>query len=184
MIRRVIIYVPTLAALATVAAWVFSYRSPVFLHVDDWPTEPRSRYFTVLVSRGTVWGSCDMLDYRPMTAQEVSSYSPASVDRYARGHTRDNELLPGFGCRTGSRTVDCDVQRSPPSCTQLRSVSVYFPSWLVLMLFAAYPTIAFIRGPLWRWRRRRKGLCVKCGYDLTGNVSGVCPECGTEVKQP
>lgn len=34
-----------------------------------------------------------------------------------------------------------------------------------------------------RWRRRierrRLGLCMECGYDLTGNVSGVCPECGT-----
>ena len=25
--------------------------------------------------------------------------------------------------------------------------------------------------------------CVKCGYDLTGNVSGVCPECGEGVKE-
>ncbi len=25
------------------------------------------------------------------------------------------------------------------------------------------------------------GSCQKCGYDLTGNVSGVCPECGTGV---
>lgn len=36
-----------------------------------------------------------------------------------------------------------------------------------------------------RWRLNEKayakyrGLCVRCGYDLTGNVSGVCPECGT-----
>ena len=29
-----------------------------------------------------------------------------------------------------------------------------------------------------RRQRRRKGLCLKCGYDLTGNVSGVCSECG------
>ena len=27
------------------------------------------------------------------------------------------------------------------------------------------------------------GHCQKCGYDLTGNVSGVCPECGTEVAR-
>ena len=32
-----------------------------------------------------------------------------------------------------------------------------------------------------RWRRKKKGLCWNCGYDLTGNVSGVCPECGTKV---
>ncbi|MCH7592047.1 MAG: hypothetical protein IH989_04605 [Planctomycetes bacterium] len=25
------------------------------------------------------------------------------------------------------------------------------------------------------------GRCQACDYDLTGNVSGVCPECGTKV---
>jgi hypothetical protein len=25
------------------------------------------------------------------------------------------------------------------------------------------------------------GLCRKCGYSLTGNISGVCPECGEKV---
>ena len=32
-------------------------------------------------------------------------------------------------------------------------------------------------------RRKRLGLCVQCGYDLTSNLSGVCPECG-EVTSP
>lgn len=27
-------------------------------------------------------------------------------------------------------------------------------------------------------RMRRAGLCIKCGYNLEGNVSGVCSECG------
>lgn len=34
---------------------------------------------------------------------------------------------------------------------------------------------------VWRWRRSPRsgpGLCRTCGYDLSGNVSGVCPECG------
>jgi hypothetical protein len=26
-----------------------------------------------------------------------------------------------------------------------------------------------------------EGACAKCGYNLTGNVSGRCPECGTVV---
>jgi hypothetical protein len=30
--------------------------------------------------------------------------------------------------------------------------------------------------------RRRRGLCVKCGYNLTGNATGVCPECGTKFE--
>ncbi|HSZ58068.1 MAG TPA: hypothetical protein VK797_20560 [Tepidisphaeraceae bacterium] len=37
------------------------------------------------------------------------------------------------------------------------------------------------------FRRRmmyREGLCPVCGYSLTGNTSGICPECGTPVPQP
>ncbi|MCP4246102.1 MAG: hypothetical protein GY778_03545 [bacterium] len=53
--------------------------------------------------------------------------------------------------------------------------------WLPLVLFSVYPAIAAIcsvRRPLRRRRRRRKGLCVGCAYDLTGNESRICPECG------
>ncbi|MFH1109328.1 MAG: hypothetical protein V1790_09060 [Planctomycetota bacterium] len=36
-------------------------------------------------------------------------------------------------------------------------------------------------------KRRRRPLdpntCPKCRYDLTGNVSGVCPECGTAIEK-
>ena len=35
-----------------------------------------------------------------------------------------------------------------------------------------------------RTRRRDLGLCPGCGYDLTGNVSGVCPECGERNSDP
>lgn len=31
------------------------------------------------------------------------------------------------------------------------------------------------------FRRQRLGRCVHCDYDLTGNVSGVCPECGEKI---
>lgn len=29
--------------------------------------------------------------------------------------------------------------------------------------------------------RRKNGICVNCGYDLRGNTTGVCPECGESV---
>ena len=32
-----------------------------------------------------------------------------------------------------------------------------------------------------RRRAPRPGHCRRCGYDLRGNVSGVCPECGAKV---
>jgi hypothetical protein len=33
----------------------------------------------------------------------------------------------------------------------------------------------------WFWRRHRR-RCTECGYNLTGNVSGRCPECGTAIE--
>lgn len=50
--------------------------------------------------------------------------------------------------------------------------------WIPLLLLSVQPVIATIRGPLRRSRRRRRGRCLRCGYDLTGNDSGRCPECG------
>jgi predicted RNA-binding Zn-ribbon protein involved in translation (DUF1610 family) len=31
---------------------------------------------------------------------------------------------------------------------------------------------------------KQPGFCQECGYNLTGNVSGVCPECGTKIERP
>ena len=34
-----------------------------------------------------------------------------------------------------------------------------------------------------RKRRRAKGLCENCGYNLKGNISGKCPECGWSIPE-
>jgi hypothetical protein len=59
--------------------------------------------------------------------------------------------------------------------------------WPAVVVWSAAGTIGVAAGRRsWRasGRRRRHfrrmaGLCPDCAYDLTGNVSGVCPECGT-----
>jgi hypothetical protein len=51
---------------------------------------------------------------------------------------------------------------------------VSLPFWMVFVAIAV-PTF-------WLWRHDRRlppGHCRRCGYDLTGNESGVCPECGS-----
>ncbi len=40
-----------------------------------------------------------------------------------------------------------------------------------------------LRSDYRRQRRRKEGRCLDCGYDLAGNVSGVCPECGTPTTE-
>jgi hypothetical protein len=38
-----------------------------------------------------------------------------------------------------------------------------------------------LRARLWRRREAAFPSCARCGYNLTGNVSGTCPECGTPI---
>jgi hypothetical protein len=52
-----------------------------------------------------------------------------------------------------------------------------------LPLWIPFMAIAIPTGFLW-WKHRRRmppGCCSRCGYSLTGNVSGVCPECGAKA---
>lgn len=50
---------------------------------------------------------------------------------------------------------------------------VILPFWMLLMVAGGATALLWIR-----WRRPRAGHCPRCDYDLTGNTSGVCPECG------
>lgn len=34
---------------------------------------------------------------------------------------------------------------------------------------------------MYRDRIMRPGACLNCGYNLTGNISGICPECGRAI---
>ncbi len=48
--------------------------------------------------------------------------------------------------------------------------------------------IAFGAGWWWAVRdlppwRLKHGLCIQCAYNLKGNVSGVCPECGLPIEK-
>ncbi len=56
---------------------------------------------------------------------------------------------------------------------------VLIPLWALTLVFGFFPTICWIRRRRRERARRKRGLCPACGYNLAGNTSGACPECGT-----
>jgi hypothetical protein len=92
----------------------------------------------------------------------------------------------------GSAPLGCEWQPSvspDPTCWHPRFETVGLDSavfvkwWLVIpfwvpVLVSSVATVILFRGVR---RKQRKGSCRSCGYDLTGNMSGVCPECGTPI---
>ena len=60
--------------------------------------------------------------------------------------------------------------------------TISFPLSGAALLTAAAPAwSAFGYRRRRRRDRQRRGLCGTCGYNLTANTSGVCPECGAPV---
>ena len=190
MIRKAIIVVLTLGAVGTGAAMLCSLSSPVLLE-----------YNSSSIS--------NPLLRRPLVTRKALTYIKGGILDCTRVHLVDKKLqvsaqarkLGGFCFEQSVRRVLRPRHRSPGQRLDLPSQAekleakrlwakkqvttrVQIPLWCPFTLLGAYPTVAFIHGPLRRRRRRRKGLCIKCGYNLTGNVTGVCPECGIASTPP
>ncbi len=166
MIRKAVIILLTLAAVGTGVVWAISH-----VRID-----PKVRRYLSITQTG-ITGVYFFRDGNLVWSVSEGELSILLTTRCEAGRT-----YKGHDYFLGDFSVHKYVKSL--SASDVLNRSVYVPLWFPLTLLASYPTIAFIRGPLRRWRRRRKGLCLKCGYDLMGNVSGVCSECGTEIEQP
>ena len=59
--------------------------------------------------------------------------------------------------------------------------SVFYLGLGSLLFFKAHWLMHFWSRVRARSLRHRAALCANCGYDLTGNTSGRCPECGAQL---
>lgn len=68
----------------------------------------------------------------------------------------------------------------PSTRMVIRWAPEYESSYLLLPLWIPFLVISVPTAYLWYCDRRRipPHCCQQCGYDLTGNTSGICPECG------
>lgn len=88
------------------------------------------------------------------------------------GATRSERELAGLAGASPWRAV-WPRTRSDPTCWRL-----YWHVGPALAVSTVLVVLAVVPRRLRRWRRRRSGLCLNCGYDLRGAVSDICTECG------
>lgn len=165
--RRILKWLGTLLCVFMLGLWSLSgwYQFCVFYSraVGEWLDVRAGLVFVEWVDR-------TVAQQRPHVASSVLEELPANdpgVYLTKQKTLKYHWVLPGY------RGAGFDP-RQRAWLTQSRA---WIPLWLPFGLIAI-PT-AFL---WWRDRPIPPGHCQRCGYDLTGNISGCCPECGTPAK--
>jgi hypothetical protein len=110
-----------------------------------------------------------------MLGESSGSCMAVSVDHETSRHlTIPGAWLPNEPLINGTRATQFVIPLDVVPIYFAANTAIYATGWMLLL--------AVPRGAR-RWRRSRRGLCVKCGYDLTG-VADSCPECGAASLTP
>lgn len=169
MIRKAVLVVSSVGLVATAGLPVLR-----FISTPPWTIADTQRVLiTVSLSEGSLIVGGAQIDLQaPSFVQYVRQQNPSASGDDIRT-AREQELARWL------------TREAPESGTAgfayLRTRlkwCIALPLWLPITMFAAYPAIVFVGGLLRRHRRRNKGLCLKCGYNLRALVDPVCPECG------
>jgi hypothetical protein len=111
--------------------------------------------------------------------RERSILDPADVPRVIKSGIDQRSLL-GFGTERWQKSHNWPVDRG--TLTYGSVLNAYFcPLWSCVIVFLVLPLVELPRITR-NFRRRRRGLCVNCGYDLRASPTK-CPECGALVQR-
>lgn len=136
--------------------------------------------WAISLSRGHMWVDGSVKGFTLQLADGVIAASWPSASQWSASakYVHDTYIImprglvgpPTFGLILPS------IGSSMPIGMPLISF-VFVPLWLPFLLTLLAIAILVIRNR----RRIPVGHCPQCRYDLTGNTSGVCPECGLAV---
>lgn len=182
-----------LLLLATLLLWVRSYwRGDLIERENLWFTGDGAVSSRVEV--GVAFGglgvlrwdqvySNDDIEKKQVTLPSADgsyTYRSLEVDGYLSvadtGIGREASFM-GFKFGRKDLTPEVTGRKSP----LWGGVGVVVPLWALALVFAVLPMRTARR--MIRARRRQPGSCPRCSYNLAGNVSGVCPECGTAIPK-
>jgi hypothetical protein len=162
MVGRIVIAGLLVIWITVFTVWVVSLGKCL-----DYDFRPMKGVWVSVVAHGGR-SSVHVLDAREIAFSEIFVDSATTAARICRENFGPTPI-GSFG--TSKQTL-------MPGVTLSEAV---FPLWPIWVAASIYPILVLVWIPRRRIRRRRGHRCVECGYDLTGNVSGACPECGEEV---
>ena len=118
---------------------------------------------------GVGWYLASRAEYDQARANPAASYLQLSPDLLVGRIPAVWRIAGGYGFNL-PKTIEYTGPPGP------YARELFIPLWIPFLIIAAPTGFA-----IWRERQPPPGHCRRCGYDLTGNVSGICPECGTAV---
>lgn len=91
------------------------------------------------------------------------------------------EATPGFFLwgEGGDKLVNFFILRSTHNGRLLIYVHIIW--WILFLIVTGFLLVAYSLPVVRRIWKKKRGLCVICGYSLHKNISGRCPECGIDI---
>ena len=176
MLRKTLTIISLIGLLLSVGLWGVSYFNFVC-----WPSGDLRSF--VEISSGGV--GCGL---RSFSAAPIPFAVMRTLDTMKGGKIeklREVYSSPPWWWRIGDKTgflgyAGLDTLWLPRYSSQSGIFHLMIPFWLPALFFTAASWLLVV--PSIRRRKRKKlGLCVKCGYDLRGSMDQ-CPECGESFE--
>ena len=152
----------TLLAIGSLGLWIESYWYGLTMRTEQWPAEFSASFMS---HEGSTTLVLYLHEEGQVTEDTVWEFDHYDLSKYSAQTGWSDTQWMGFGLTwmeegEGSRYSDLVV-----------------PTWAWAVWWIAWTVV------MWRhWAREHiklmPGRCRGCGYDLTGNTSGECPECG------
>ena len=173
-----------LCAVAAVA-WAVSLEKLMLMQVqwggvvvfngDELPLHHESE---LMIERGAL-SAYYRTTLRPPTFDNRGRSLPANKEPLSFSvQVKPRENWVGSAFPLGAWEFSNPKQRYVGGGTFFRIRHATIPVWAIVIVCSVLPASRIIQTCR---KRARQNCCQTCSYDLTGNPSGVCPECGTSV---
>jgi len=162
-------FIITLTVVAMIAGWGAMQWPPFGARAHQWDFSTPERHMLIGVQHGS------------LAVSITSSKDLESIDSFvwqakicgSSFYIENKQFVLAVRQKSGS---------PPPPLVGPCTVNATIRLWQIAVLASIYPLVMLL--VVWRRKRfltRNPSACRNCYYDLTGNETSTCPECGSAI---